>query len=141
MTRLHISENCKQLKIMSITTNICIDNALFYLFHITPEQSWSHMETVFYKYSTFYINPNSKILPIKSFIFVNLKFHYCLGREKSSSLQQQKRGGEKKKEVWKSLSRIKCRFLFNFLKKQCLYLRNIINMWTMADESHHGPHQ
>lgn len=102
MTRLHISENCKQLKIMSITINICIDNALFYLFHITPEQSWSHMETVFLQvqnlvYSTFYINPNSKILPIKSFIFVNLKFHYCLGREKSSSLQQQKRGGEKRR--------------------------------------------
>lgn len=134
MTRLHFSENCKQLKIMSITINICIDNALFYLFHITPEQSWSHMETVFYKYKIWFTllyplcNPNSKILPIKSFIFVNLKFHYCLGREKSSSLQQQKRGGEKKKEVWKSLSRIKCRFLFNFLKKQCLYLRNIINM-------------
>lgn len=103
MTRLHFSENCKQLKIMSITINICIDNALFYLFHITPEQSWSHMDTVFYKYKIWFTllyplcNPNSKILPIKSFIFVNLKFHYCLGREKSSSLQQQKRGGEKKR--------------------------------------------
>lgn len=101
MTRLHISENCKQLKIMSITINICIDNALFYLFHITPEQSWSHgnsfLQVKNLVYSTFFINPNSKILPIKSFIFVNLKFHYCLGREKSSSLQQQKRGGEKKK--------------------------------------------
>lgn len=128
MTRLHISENCKQLKIMSITINICIDNALFYLFHITPEQSWSRMETVFYKYKIWFTLLSTSILPIKSFIFVNLKFHYCLGREKSSSLQQQKRGGEQKKEVWKSLSRIKCRFLFNFLKKQCLYLRNIINM-------------
>lgn len=101
MTRLHISENCKQLKIMSITINICIDNALFYLFHITPEQSWSHgnsfLQVQNLVYSTFYINPNSKILPIKSFIFVNLKFHYCLGRKKSSSLQQQKRGGEKKR--------------------------------------------
>lgn len=101
MTRLHISENCKQLKIMSITINICIDNALFYLFHITPEQSWSHgnsfLQVQNLVYSTFYINPNSKILPIKSFIFVNLKFHYCLGREKSSSLQQQKRGGDKKR--------------------------------------------
>lgn len=54
MTRLHISENCKQLKIMSITINICIDNALFYLFHITPEQSWSHMDSVFYKYKIWF---------------------------------------------------------------------------------------
>lgn len=54
MTRLHISENCKQLKIMSITINICIDNALFYLFHITPEQSLYHMETFFYEYKIWF---------------------------------------------------------------------------------------
>lgn len=36
---------------------------------------------------------------------------------------------------------IKCPVLSYFLKKQCLYLKNIINMRTMADESHPGPHQ
>lgn len=96
MTRLHISENCKQLKIMSITINICIDNALFYLFHITPEHSWSHgnsfLQVQNLVYSTFYINPNSKILPIKSFIFVNL----FRERKKLKFTTTKKRGRKKK---------------------------------------------
>lgn len=130
MTRLHISENCKQLKIMSITINIRIDNALFYLFHITQEQSLSHMETFFMstKFGFIYSlhqSTKSKIFRVKS-LFVNFEVSLLFREKKSSS--KKKKLGEKKMEVWKSLSRIKCRFLFNFLKKQCLYLRNIINM-------------
>lgn len=129
MTRLHISENCKQLKIMSITINICIDNALFYLFHITQEQSLSHMETFFMstKFGFIYSlhqSTKSKIFRVKS-LFVNFEVSILFREKKSSSKKKWRR---KKMEVWKLLSRIKCRFLFNFLKKQCLYLRNIINM-------------
>lgn len=129
MTRLHISENCKQLKIMSITINIRIDNALFYLFHITQEQSLSHMETFFMstKFGFIYSlhqSTKSKIFRVKS-LFVNFEVSLLFREKKSSSKKKWRR---KKMEVWKLLSRIKCRFLFNFLKKQCLYLRNIINM-------------
>lgn len=66
MTRLHISENCKQLKIMSITINICIDNALFYLFHITQEQSLSHMETFLWVQNLVLSTVYIKALGVKS---------------------------------------------------------------------------